>query len=160
MNTVNGLPTHVLLIHAVVVLVPTAALAVIAAAWSASLRRRLGLLTPALALGALVLVPITANAGQWLQKQVPGGFEDTLILKHADRGEHLWPWVLALFLLAAAGHLLARRAETAGPAPAGPGWLPVLVAVLATVAAVGATVQTARIGDSGARAVWEGTGSS
>jgi len=157
MNTFNGLPTHVLLVHAVVVLVPAAALAVVAAAWSAPLRRRLGVLTPALALGALVLVPITANAGQWLQKQLP---DSPLIRKHADRGEQLWPWVLALFLLAVAGYVLSRRAEAgAGQAPALPSWIPVLVAVLATVAAVGATVQTARIGDSGARAVWEGTGS-
>jgi hypothetical protein len=153
-NTFNGLPTHVLLLHAVVVLVPAASLAVVVSAWWPEWRRRLGMLTPLLALGALVLTPITANAGQWLQKQLP---DAPAIRKHADRGEKLWPFVLALFLLAVAGYLMARRAESGTAAD--PAWLPVLVAVLATVAAVGATVQVIRIGDSGARAVWEGTGS-
>lgn len=158
MNTFDGLPTHVLLVHAVVVLVPVAALAVVLSVWSPTLRRRLGLMTPALTLLALVLTPITANAGEWLQDQLP---DAPAIRRHADLGEQLWPWVLALFLLSVVAHLLARRAEAADATrTAPPAWLPVLVAVLATAAAVGATVQTVRIGESGARAVWEGTGSS
>lgn len=153
-NTVNGLPTHVLLVHAVVVLVPLASLAVVLAAWSDPLRRRLGVVTPLLAFGVLVLTPITANAGEWLRDTRKLG-EDPLVRIHADRGELLWPWVLALFLLALVGHLLARRTPAVDGAAAGrPAWLPVAVALLATVAAVGATVQTIRIGDSGARAVW------
>jgi hypothetical protein len=154
MNTFNGLPTHVLLVHAVVVLVPAASLAVAVSAWWPEWRRRLGVLTPLLALAALVLTPITTNAGEWLQKQLP---DSPAIRKHAERGDQLWPFVLALFLLALAGYLMARRADRG--VEASPTWLPLLVAVLATIAAVGATVQVARIGDSGARAVWEGTGS-
>jgi len=155
MNEIDGLPTHVLLVHAVVVLVPMAAVAVIASAWSDSLRRRLGVLTPLLAFGVLVLTPLTANAGEWLRDTRKLG-ELEAVRKHADLGNRLWPWVLGLFLLAVLGYVLARRAEAADVTTTGPPRsLTLLVAAVATVVAVGAMVQTFRVGESGSRAVWE-----
>jgi hypothetical protein len=113
---------------------------------------------PLLCLAALVMVPITTNAGQWLQKRLP---PTPLIRRHAQLGVQLWPWVLALFVLSAAAWYLERRATTerveARPVPAlGSARVQVLVAVLVTVAASGAVVQLVRIGDSGAKAVWTG----
>ena len=78
---VNGLPAHVLLVHAVVVLVPLAALlAVVAAVWPAA-RRRLGFLTPLVALLALAGVPLATEAGEWLEEHVP---ESPLVEQHAS----------------------------------------------------------------------------
>ena len=50
----QGLPTHILLVHAVIVLVPIAALlTVLSAVWPAA-RRRLGIITPLVGLVALI----------------------------------------------------------------------------------------------------------
>ena len=67
---ISGLPMHVLLVHGTVVFVPLAALCtVLSIVWPAA-RRRLGIVTPLIALVALVLVPITQQAGAWLMQRV------------------------------------------------------------------------------------------
>src|SRR4051812_14202104 len=108
LTEVRGLPVHVLLVHLVVVLVPLAALFLVASAWSPEARRRLGILTPLLCLAALVLTPITTNAGKWLQDRVG---DTPLVREHANLGHGLWPWTLGLFLLAAVVWVLHRRDE-------------------------------------------------
>ena len=153
MWVVEGLPAHVLLVHAQVVLVPATALAVLAAAWLPSLRRRLGLALPGLALAVLVLTPLTTESGEWLQGQLPS---TPLIAAHAELGGVMLRWVVGLFVAALAVHLLGRRVDQPG-GPATGTALRVAVAVVASVLAVGATVATMRIGESGSRAVWEGT---
>lgn len=105
---IHGLPAHVLLIHAVVVLLPLAALMVIASAGWPKARRKLGFLTPATALVALVLVPITTHAGEWLRDRLP---ESERIEKHAQLGHNLLPWAIGLFVVAAGVWLLGRRYE-------------------------------------------------
>jgi len=104
------------------------------------------------------MVPITRSAGLWLQKQL---HPTPLIQRHAQLANQLLPWVVALFVLSVAGWLLERRAAeprtVARPALAlGSARLQLIVAVLVTVAAVGTLVQIARVGDSGAKAVWTG----
>lgn len=165
---VSGLPAHVLLVHAAVVSVPVAALAtVVAAAWPAA-RARLGIATPALALAALVCARLTADAGQWLADRLP---PTALLSRHERLGRGLFPWVLALAVVAVLDHVLDRTAsrEPTGAA-AGPGRTATLVrpvaqhrtartvvaVVLAVVTAAGSLVQVYRVGDSGARAVWSG----
>jgi hypothetical protein len=181
---INGLPAHVLLVHAVVVVIPAAALLLIAAAWWPAARRRLGLVTPAVALVALVLVPVTTNAGEWLQERVPA---TPLINRHAELGDSLLPWVLAMFVVAVflwyvqAGARLsgrwgsgARRLQTGRHEPAAsvasgtttnqiaarPHVVTLVAAALATVLAVGSVVEVVRIGESGSKAVWQGNVSS
>jgi hypothetical protein len=159
LTTINGLPAHALLVHAVVVLVPLAALLVaMAAVWPAA-RRRLGVITPIVALVALGTVPLATQAGEWLERHVE---PDPLVTAHAHLGDGLLPWAIGLFVLGAALWALPRwrdranlSADSAEGEPAR--WTrPVLVvlAVLAVVTAVGTVVQVYRIGDSGAKAVW------
>ncbi len=156
---ISGLPAHALLVHVVVVLVPlTALLVVLSAVWPAA-RRRLGVLTPLVALVAVVSVPLTTHAGEWLEARVP---PDALVRRHAELGDGLLPWAIGLFVLAAAVWLWGRRSELGGSADGGthaaarPGGLAVMIvlAVLSVVVAVGSVVQIYRIGDSGAKAVW------
>jgi hypothetical protein len=154
---VNGLPVHVLVVHLVVVLVPVAALLAVAQAWSPAVRRWAGPLGPLLCLGALVLVPVATSAGEWLKDRLP---KAPLIEKHADLGGQLLPFVIALFVLSVAAWWLDRRATTTvAPSGATRGAAPLqlAVAVLLTAAAVGTVAQVVRIGDSGAKAVWQGT---
>lgn len=169
-QTVLGLPLHPLIVHATVVVVPTAALAVLlAAVWPAA-RRRLGVGTQLLALAALVLVPLSTSSGENLEHTLP---HSGLIERHAELAEGLLPWVIGLAVVAGLLLLLDRRERAAGPdapAPRGPGrsavvagdrgttGLRVAAAVLAVVAATGTTVQVVLIGHSGAKAAWHDVG--
>jgi hypothetical protein len=177
MTTINGLPAHALLVHVVVVLIPlSAVLLVLVALWPAA-RHRLSLLTAVLATLALISVPVTTNAGEWLEHHVP---RTPLLHIHTHLGDTMLPWAIALFVLAALiairAHLRTRSAKPAtelvdGPGAAHAGTIApatadsdgiggrlatISLAVLAVVVALGATIAVYRIGDSGARAAWTG----
>jgi hypothetical protein len=181
MTTINGLPAHILLVHAVVGLVPvTALLVVLVAVWPAA-RRRLTWTAAALAVVTLIIVPVTTEAGEWLEHRVE---RSALVRAHTELGDTMLPWAIALAVVALAflaSELLAERAlrrgsavATAGgpgtaratstgrgPVPsttAGPGGrvVSLVLAAVAVVVAVGSVVTVYRIGDSGAQAVWTG----
>lgn len=153
-HTINGVPAHVLLVHAVVVLLPLAALlAVLGAVWPAA-RRRLGILIPLTALVSVLFIPLTTNAGEWLQEHVPNS---ELVRRHVRLGDGLLVWAGLLFVLSAA-LWLADVAPGRGwrlPAAAGSRAVRMVGSVLLCAVAVVAVVQVYRIGDSGARAAWE-----
>ena len=165
---VFGLPAHVLLVHAVVVLVPLACLAVVLHAVWPTARSRLGIVTPGLALVSLVLVPITTNAGEYLQDHQSITSQTILakINKHEQLGNQLLYYAIPLFVLAVGVWVLGRYRDGAvvpGIAAertavrAVPGWLTGVVAVAAVALGVATTIQLYRIGDAGAHAVWDGT---
>ena len=164
--TVGGLPTHVLLVHAVVVLLPLAAGLLVLAAAVPSVQARLGLALPALALVSAVLVPVTSRAGHHLQAAL--GDTGPLVARHAELADQLLPWAVGVLLMsvvvAARGRLSAppgpRRTRVPLSSSAGaarPGLLvSVVVLALSAVVAAGAVAQTLQVGHSGSRAVWEG----
>lgn len=165
-HVVNGVPAHVLLVHAVVVLVPLTALALVVCAVRPRVVRRFGVVLPVLALVSLLAVPLTTNSGEWLQERVT---ETSLVERHTEMGDELLPWVVGLFVLAVAVWFVHRRtAATDAPltdpgrvsALAADGRLRAAAAVLSLAVAVGAVVQVYRIGDSGAKATWHGRVSS
>jgi hypothetical protein len=161
-HEVNGLPLHVLLVHVVVILVPVTALClVLFALWPAA-RRRLGIVMAILGALVIVVVPVTAEAGQWLKNRVA---DTPLINAHASLAGALWPWTLALGILAIASYLwyfVRSRRDARGVSGTGSashtGAVRV-VAVLITVLAIGiggyATYQTVLIGEAGSRAIWQ-----
>lgn len=154
----NGLPLHVLLVHVVVIIVPLAALCtVLGAAWP-SARRRLGVVTPLVALAALIAVPITVSAGEWLMQRVPA---TPLIGVHTTLGKSLLPWVVALFVVAVLqwawfGFFAepAGRFTRAVPNTGTRLTITLVLAAAVAVTAVGSGVTVVRIGESGTRAVW------
>lgn len=155
-----GLPLHVLLVHAVVVLTPLVALLLVAlAAWPAA-RRVLWL--PAL-IGAALLIPlglVTVEAGEWLEDRIP---EAPLIEVHTDMGDDLTPWLIGLLVVAVliSGWALVERADarrTDGGLSRGVRvGIAVALVVVSLVVAVGSTWTLVRIGEAGSRAVWEGS---
>ncbi|MGV9992277.1 DUF2231 domain-containing protein [Streptomyces sp. NPDC003374] len=155
MSLINGLPAHVLLVHVVVVLVPLTALALVVGAVWPRAARRLGPLLPLLALVTLVSVPLTTEAGEWLERHVADG---PLVRRHAELGDGMLPWALGLFVLAAGVWWLTRRASApqreGRPAARTATVLRAAAAVLSVVVAAGAVVDVYRIGDSGAKAAW------
>ncbi|MFC0541870.1 DUF2231 domain-containing protein [Kutzneria chonburiensis] len=113
-------------------------------------RRRLGIVTPVIALIALICVPVTTSAGEWLIRHVE---VDPLVRAHAHLGDGLLPWVGGLFLLTAVVWALHRYRDRLARLR----WLPVatvVVAVLSVAVSVGSVVEVYRIGDSGAQAAW------
>lgn len=174
MTTIAGLPAHILLVHAVVVLVPlTAVLTVLVAVWPAA-RARLALPNAVLAVATLVAVPLTTDAGEWLEHHVA---RTPLVRLHTQLGDSMLPWTIGLAVVAVAvfarqwlgARSVARdRVSVGAGAPASPepadaptGMLggravTVAIAVLAVAVAVGSVVTVYRIGDSGARASWTG----
>ncbi|MEV0343394.1 DUF2231 domain-containing protein [Nocardia sp. NPDC050713] len=150
MQTINGLPAHVLLVHGVVVLVPLTALLLVLSALVPAVRRRLVWLVAAFALVGAVLTPITADAGETLAERFPSPSD--ALLTHIELGRTMVYFAVALLVVAAllvATHLLELRGRAIGRGPAA------LLAILALVAGIAAGVLCYRVGDSGARAVWD-----
>src|SRR4029450_1405750 len=134
-ETVFGLPTHAIVVHATVVLLPLAALVVLLHAFWPTARRRLGIVTPLLAGVALVLVPLSTQSGESLEHSVG---ENTLVERHAELADGMLPWAIGLFVVAVALWLLGRR-RAGSPAndPSRARWVPVVAGVLAVVAVAG-----------------------
>jgi uncharacterized membrane protein len=147
-ETVLGLPLHPLVVHATVVLVPLTAMLLVLTSVSPRLRAWAGPLPLVAAAISVVLAPLSTSTGENLEEVFP---ENDLIEKHADLGEMLIWWVVAMLVVAAAQHLLARRGSV------GKGLATALM-VLGVVVGIGTTVQVALIGHSGAKAVWDGVG--
>lgn len=157
---ISGLPMHVLLVHATVVFVPLAALCTLLSLLWPAARRRLGIVTPLVALLALILVPVTSAAGAWLLDRVD---VTPRINAHMQLAGMLLPWVVGVFLVALAQWLwfrygtaqaegMRRRMGTAGSRIAG-----IVAVVVALVLCGGAVASVAIIGEAGSRAVWEGS---
>ena len=146
---IQGLPAHVLLVHLVLAAVPIAALVLVVAALWPTAARRLGIITPIIALGALLTVPVTTHAGLWLEARVT---ITPLIRKHVTLGKELLPWMIGLFVIALLVWLWSRTDSVALHGTLGR----VVVGVLAVAVSVGAVQQVVRTGEAGSRALWTG----
>jgi hypothetical protein len=185
LQTINGLPAHILLIHVIIVLAPLGALfTVLSAVWPAA-RARIGFVAPLTCLITLVFVPITTSAGHWLRNEIDPGHQNPSITKHANLGSSFLYFALGLFVVSVAVWLLGRRYDygligvphrddVAEPTGAGGGVAvqarsrpattrtalslmgSVAVAAVAVIVSAVAVWQLYRIGDSGAHAVWDG----
>ena len=157
-DLVNGVPVHPLVVHAVVVLLPLACLGTMAIALRPTWRGKYGLLVVACAAVATALIPVATSSGEALERHVgnPG--------EHAELGDQLIWFAVPLFVLSLALVWLDRResgaATTESDAATGvevrrSSTAIRVVTVLALVAAVAASIQVYRVGDSGARAAWD-----
>jgi hypothetical protein len=144
--TVFGLPTHILLIHAVVVGIPASCVATIAIAARSGWRRRFG---PAAALLAVVMVPLTYAtqlAGQQLFNHAPS--LQNAAAEHRKLGRTLVWFVAAMAVMA----VLLVIADRAGYADRH-GLMVALAGLTIAVSAV-CVLRVVQVGDSGARAAW------
>ena len=153
-ETVFGLPFHVLINHGAVVLVPLAALGVIAIAVVPAWRERYGTLVAGLAVIASITTFITVLSGEAFEEsQEAKGISSAILEKveeHAAFGNLLRWYVLALAISAVAFVLLVRRGAA--------GNVIMIVAVIAVVAAGASIYQVIRTGHSGSSAVWNSSG--
>lgn len=166
---ISGLPLHIMIVHATVIIVPLAALCVSLSAFSIRIRRKLGAITPLLAGFSLILVPITQAAGEWLMQRVD---TTALIARHMTFGQMVLPWVIGLFLVALGQWILHRKAEKKrqegidsralsskeNGKPKGSNKhkiLSVVGMVLTLIVSTGSVYSIYQAGESGSRAVWE-----
>jgi uncharacterized membrane protein len=150
--TVFGLPLHPLIVHATVVVVPVAAIAVLLATFWPRFRRWASWGPLAAAILAVILVPVTTSSGETLEHALP---HSGLVEQHAHLADGLLPWVIVL-LVGAAGLFWAQLAPTRPRLRTLPRPLLRAVGLLASVGAAGALVEVVRIGHSGAAAAWSG----
>lgn len=152
MDTIHGLPAHPLLVHALVVLMPLACLAVVLHALWPFARERLGVVTPVLALVSLVLVPLVSSAGRSFQRMLHAE-QNPLVQRHQELANQLPPWAIALFVVAAAQWGAWRFAPTGVLTGR---WARIALAVVSVAVAAGTAVLLVRIGDAGSKAAWSG----
>lgn len=182
MDSLFGIPAHPLIVHGAVVLVPLAAIGTILIAVSAKLRRRLGVVVVGLAALSVLFVGLAQQSGESLEDQVT---KTQLVRDHAHMGEDVLPWALGMFvfsgglvaldlwrrhgtdvrsMVGVGGPGAASEAEstrTATSTATAPGWVKptaIVLAVLASITAIGATVEVYLVGHSGAKAVWNSPG--
>ncbi|EWM13392.1 DUF2231 domain-containing protein [Kutzneria sp. 744] len=114
--TINGLPLHPLLVHAVVVLLPLAAVGSIIIAVVPKWRRRYWLPVLVLAVLGIGAVPITQQAGEALYNTIKGSPPG--LAHHRDLGNALLPYAIAfgvmLLLLLVVGRIADRERATGG----------------------------------------------
>ncbi|MER5392257.1 DUF2231 domain-containing protein [Saccharopolyspora sp. NPDC002686] len=153
----NGLPVHVLVVHAVVVLVPLAVLATVTVAVWPAARRRYGWLAVAVTAAATASVPVATSSGEGLEHRL---VPTELIRQHTHLGDQLLVFVAGLLVAGTALVWLDRRSRREGSGATSRLAMKSIVAALAVatiVLAAVSAVQVVRIGDSGARAAWAQT---
>lgn len=142
-----NLPTHMLVLHFTVVLIPLAALATCAVCVVGKLREKFLLYVAGVNVGLLVLTFVTVRAGYALQGKMDPTRRNVPNNDHAGWGDALLWVVLALALISALAAALSRLDVKNPAALAGLG---LLVAALA-VAAAGVTIVT---GHTGSQSHW------
>lgn len=156
LDSIFGLPVHPLIVHATTVIVPAAAGAVAVSAVYPRFRQWAGWAPLALAVMAVVLVPLTSSSGESLQHKLPA---NALIERHAHLADGLLPFVIAL-VVGGAGlfywRLKSQPGNTRGPRV--PRWLVSVIIVISLAAAIGTGIQVVRIGHTGAEAAWSSVG--
>lgn len=156
-DTVFGLPTHPLIVHAVVIFVPLTALAAVALTAVPRWRTRFGVLAALAALTSIGSVYVAQEAGERLEDRVlrPEDAPFELVLEHTELGEQLLPYVLVLSIALLALIGLAVWAKWRGAAR--PSWVNIASWGIGAVSIVGAVlsiIYAIRIGHSGTEAVW------
>jgi hypothetical protein len=144
LDTVAGLPVHALVVHAVVVLVPLAAVGAVLMALRPSFSRRFGVLVVIVAGVAVPAALVAKESGERLARRIG------VPVLHQELGS-VMPWVAAALFLGILVFWLVDRGIPMNRQR--PLWLKLLAALL-VLAAVGATLWTVRVGHSGATAVW------
>jgi hypothetical protein len=173
MLTIAGIPAHPLVVHAVVVLLPLAAVGTLVVAARPVWRRQLGIWVLLLAFAGVAAVPVATQTGEQLE-HVLG--TNPLIKIHEQRAGTLLIPALIFLVLLAATVFVGRRFDAAAPVD-GPRAahaattttttttttdtatlqrVTTIVGVLAALAGLVVMGLVTWIGHAGATAVWSG----
>ena len=162
MEELGGLVAHPLVIHVPVVLIPLAAIGVIALAVRPRLHRSFGVLVASLAGIGFVGAVLASRTGEALEERFEEGGQtmSATLEHHAELGESA-PIVAGLFFVAVLVWVLftrwrARAGEERVAAVARkPAAVAGVLLALSVLAGIAASVTIVRTGHSGAESVWE-----
>lgn len=154
-----GLPMHVLVIHAVVVLVPLSALSVIAYVVRPGWRRVLRWPTAAGAVVSGVSAFVAAESGAALERRVALARRETtnfdLLAEHTAWGDRAKIFCLVFMVLGLLALWFARPPRQDSPRGH---VLGVLAGTLAVLSALAAVTTVVLAGHAGSTVVWDGLG--
>lgn len=150
-DTVLGLPLHPLVVHAVVVLVPLAALGTLLITLVARWRSAYGWLVVLASALSLAMVPVATRAGGKLEDTLGlGGEAAVKVNEHQEMGERVIWAVAPMFVLTLVLMLAHRSGRPANQTT--------VLALLASAAAIASLVLVLLTGHLGSEAVWNPTG--
>jgi hypothetical protein len=163
MWVIDGIPLHPLVVHAVVVLLPLAALGAVVIAVRRSWRRSLGIPVLLLALAGVVAVPMATATGSQLYAALGG--QNPVVDLHMQRAAWVLPVSLA-FLVLLGGAVLTElgivRAEVGAHAARAATdtryRIATSLSVLAALTGIAVTAIVVLVGHAGSMAVWQGIG--
>jgi hypothetical protein len=95
-TTINGLPFHPLIVHAVVVILPLAVLGAIGISLWPAMRRHLGLLVLLAGVIGLILVPVATSSGEQFRDKLGA---QQLVKQHQEYADNLLPYTAGLVVL-------------------------------------------------------------
>jgi hypothetical protein len=152
LESLFGLPAHPLVVHIAVVLLPIAAVGILAVAAVPRARRHYAPLVLAASLAATLAVGLAQTSGEELEDHVR---ETALVEAHTSQGESVLPWAIAVTVAAAAvtaaphigRDLTNTRSRTTTT----------VLVVAALIAGTGATWTVIDVGHGGAKATWSTT---
>lgn len=149
-DTIAGLPVHVLVIHAVVVLTPIAAILALVYVARPQWRRALRWPTLGLALVSAASAFVAAESGENLERRLESIGEHSQALEtHTEAGD-VARTVIALFaLVVLIAVLWALRPGAPAPAP-----VAIIVTILLVAASLAALWFVFRAGHTGAEVAW------
>lgn len=170
--TIDGAPTHVLIVHFVVVLLPIAILGALVLVAFPSTRRAFSLLTLVIGFLACIAIPLAFLSGSALRYHLP---DSPLIARHVTLAHELLPLAAVFGLVLAAfvvldvllrtrsdnindvERRLTRRPQLQEYARSKRlGRLHRATATLLVILALATGIQVYRVGDAGAKASWSG----
>lgn len=159
-DTILGLPAHPLLVHAAVILVPLAAMALAALGWKAEWRKHYSLPVALLAVAGAIFAFLAKQSGDPLESSVrraatAAGAARPRFGDHPEQGDTAFIFAILLGLAAVSVWAIERYQKRFGL----PAWSPLVAYVVALVPAVLALVTMAIAGHSGAQLVWKDVGS-
>lgn len=164
-DSFGNMPSHPLLVHIPVVLVPLATLAAIACALRPSWRARFGSAVAALAGIGFVGALLAASSGESLEDsyEEAGQTISATLHDHAEMGERARLAAFVFFVVMVAWIAVVRWWKSVGDERATsrlrrPRQVVAALAVLAVLTGVGATATVIGAGHGGAESVWERSG--
>lgn len=144
LDTIFGLPTHVLIVHATVVLLPLGVIGAVVIVLRRSLIHTLGWMTVTAAGLGTIAAWVSRGSGEQLASRV--GFPDP----HTTYGEALAIHATLFFVLVLVYWLLARGVPGNRSRP----WWLIALGLVVIVGAIGLLWSTIVTGHSGAEATW------
>ena len=159
LGSLAGLPAHPLLVHAAVVLVPLAAIALLVTGWHRSWRRSYAVPVALLAIAGAIFAFLAVQSGEPVEHDVRAAAReqgvDARFGDHPEEGDRA-EVVAIVFAIASVGYAAVALYDHRMKLPAWSGYAAYGVALIPAIAAL---ILMIVAGHSGATLVWKDVGS-